>query len=157
MTLTPIHVRGTRGKGRNKKTWHPPDPQKLKERKRQRKDRDGDDAAAQGRATGAKRILRERVRSPPALIERLPVEILERIFLLSENLGFPRSSHRIGYSLSRPSFRTALIVAAFGPTWDMWFGCPRPLIQSYHGYLEDHDHVGGNPKFQVRENLVMCL
>ncbi|KAK0717105.1 hypothetical protein B0T26DRAFT_646438 [Lasiosphaeria miniovina] len=67
---------------------------------------------------------------------------------MSENLNLPRSSLRIGCLLSGRSFLSELAVAAFGPTWDLWFGCVRSQIRSYRDYEADYHRVGGNPEFQ---------
>jgi hypothetical protein len=101
---------------------------------------------------------KSRKRKPAALIESFPLEILERIFHFSQNLNFPRSSLRIGRSLSPRSFLLELIVSAFGPTWDVWFGCARGLLtigslQSYSGYRTDELRIGGDPDVQVRDAL----
>ncbi|KAK2075254.1 hypothetical protein P8C59_009397 [Phyllachora maydis] len=58
---------------------------------------------------------------------------------MSENLSFPRSSLRIGRLLSARTFLLELIVAAFRPAWDVWFGCPKKDIQSYYGWKRDPD------------------
>ena len=119
MKLTAVKVKG---KGR-KQTWQPPDPQRLT-RKRKLEDDD---------STGSNRLQRQRLsnriadkvrtrRKPASPLEQLPTEILERIFLLSGNLNFPRSSLRIGYLLSGRTFHSELIVTAFAPTWDFWYG-----------------------------------
>lgn len=72
----------------------------------------------------SKRTKRQKTRKPGATIEQLPNEILERIAVMSENLNFMRSSARIGLRLSNHSFRLELMISAFGPTWDQWFGIP---------------------------------
>ncbi|KAM7186593.1 hypothetical protein V8F33_011733 [Rhypophila sp. PSN 637] len=107
MAPTPIKVKG---KGPRKKAWAPPDPTKLK----RRHDGDADDDAL------ARRLARRR---KPALIEKLPTEILERIFFLSQNINFPRSSLRIGKIFSHPSALVQLTVEAFAPRWKLAFGC----------------------------------
>ncbi|KAK3367025.1 hypothetical protein B0T24DRAFT_634552 [Lasiosphaeria ovina] len=130
MKLTPVKVRG---KGPRKKGWRPPDPGRFK------------------RALGEARRSREKKnkkKKPAAPIERLPAEILEQILFMSENLNLPRSSLRIGRLLSGRSFLSELAVAAFGPTWDLWFGCVRSQIRSYRDYEADYHRVGGNPEFQ---------
>lgn len=99
------------------------------------------------------RSSKRRKTRPAALIEQLPLEILERIFLFSGNLSLPRSSLRIGYNLSGRSFRLELLVSAFAPTWDVWFGCTHGQegqVHSYYGYYTDTHRIGGDPDFQVR-------
>lgn len=81
--------------------------------------------------------LRKGKRTAP--LEQLPPEVLQQIFLMSENLSFPRSSLRIGRLLSARTFLLELIVAAFRPAWDVWFGCPKKDIQSYYGWKRDPD------------------
>ncbi|KAK3335720.1 hypothetical protein B0T19DRAFT_407277 [Cercophora scortea] len=150
MKFTPIKVRGK--KGARKQAWKPPNPEQFKRKRAQEEE---DDEMEEGQENNneshqpQRRRRRVKTKKPAALIEQLPVEILERIFLMSENLNFPRSSLRIGYFLSHASFLSELIVDAFTPTWDLWFGCPKWQIQSYHGYAEDHARIGGNPNFQT--------
>ncbi|KAL0466669.1 hypothetical protein QR685DRAFT_103019 [Neurospora intermedia] len=150
MKLTPIKVRGRRGR---KQPWQPPNPERFR---RKYLDDDEDEfneetgvIPSQVDKNGARRRRRVKTRKPAALIEQLPPEILERIFSMSENLNFPRSSLRIGYMLSARTFLMQLIVDAFSPTWDMWFGCPRKDIQSYRGYEKDGERMPGNPDFQT--------
>lgn len=88
-------------------------------------------------------------RAGSALIERLPLEVLEQIFLLSKNLNFPRSSLYIGRILSERVTLLRLVVEAFGPTWDLWFGCVPGTVCSYYGWERDGKRFGGDPKFQV--------
>ncbi|KAM7208860.1 hypothetical protein V8F20_000738 [Naviculisporaceae sp. PSN 640] len=130
MAPTPIKIKG---KGPRKKGWAPPDPSRFKEIKRQRQE---------------EHAARKRRKRQTPLIEQLPTEILEQIFLLSENLNFPRSSHRIGLSLSAPGLFLELTVGAFTPTWIIWLGCRRHNVNSYYGHLDDHERFGGNPDFQ---------
>ena len=148
---TPIKVKG---KGARKRAWAPPDPNRFKQVKRQRlNDEDtlseeSTDRIQSGSSSASIRPKRVKTKKPAALIEQLPTEIIEHIFLLSENLNFPKSSLRIGYILSHPSLLLELTVAAFTPTWEVWLGCRKPAVQSYYGYLDDHDRFGGNPDFQ---------
>lgn len=103
-----------------------------------------------------------RVRRPRAsdVEKSLPLEVLERIFWLSENVNFPRASPRLGRLFSGlPTLRKTFI-NAFGPTWEVWFGCVRgrrrdfPVVQSYVGWDEDAHHFGGNAGFQT--DLLAC-
>ncbi|EAA35673.1 hypothetical protein GE21DRAFT_218 [Neurospora crassa] len=150
MKLTPIKVRG---RGGRKQPWQPPNPERFR-----RKYLDGDEdefdeetgvIPSQVDKNGVRRRRRVKTRKPAALIEQLPPEILERIFSMSENLNFPRSSLRIGYMLSARTFLMQLIVDAFSPTWDMWFGCPRKDIHSYRSYEKDGERMPGSPDFQT--------
>ncbi|KAL2020963.1 hypothetical protein VTK56DRAFT_7737 [Thermocarpiscus australiensis] len=112
------------------------------------RERTDDIAAVENEDQDRRRRKRLRPRRPAALVEQLPTEILERIAFMSENLNFLRSSLRIGYLLSSKSFLTELLAAAFAPTWDQWFGCPRSKVHSYRGFLEDYERIGGSPDFQ---------
>ncbi|KAK3393095.1 hypothetical protein B0H63DRAFT_9933 [Podospora didyma] len=143
MKLTPIKLRG---RGR-KKSWAPPNPKRFK--RAAREDEEGQDSAIQRDGDGQQRQ-RKRIKAkkPGPRIEQLPAEILERIFIASENLNFPRSSLRIGFMLSARSLLSELLVAAFTPTWDLWFGCPKQLVHSYAGWEQDAARFGGNPNFQ---------
>ncbi|KAK4133313.1 hypothetical protein BT67DRAFT_404432 [Trichocladium antarcticum] len=67
---------------------------------------------------------------------------------MSMNFNFLRSSSRIGYRFSTKSFLTGLIVEVFGPTWEVWFGCPANKICSYHGLRRDDKRFGGDPWLQ---------
>jgi hypothetical protein len=83
------------------------------------------------------------------LVEQLPTEILQRILVLSRELNFPRASLDIGARLSHRSFLAELVVKAFVPTWDEWFGCLKRNVASYNGWLEDKDRFAGDSAFQV--------
>lgn len=150
MKLTPIKIRGRRGR---KQPWQPPNPERFKRKHHDSEEdefnEETDVIPSQVDKNGVRRRRRVKTRKPAALIEQLPPEILERIFSMSENLNFPRSSLRIGYMLSARTFLLQLIVDAFSPTWDMWFGCPRKDIQSYRGYEKDGERMGGNSGYQT--------
>ncbi|KAK3389018.1 hypothetical protein B0T20DRAFT_91866 [Sordaria brevicollis] len=148
MKLTPIKIRG---RGR-KQPWQPPNPERFKRKHHDEGDEHGEETGvvpSQVDKNGVKRRRRVKTRKPAALIEQLPPEILERIFSMSENLNFPRSSLRIGYMLSARTFLLQLIVDAFSHTWDLWFGCPRKDVISYRGYEKDGERMGGNAEFQT--------
>ncbi|KAI1125771.1 hypothetical protein F5Y10DRAFT_224310 [Nemania abortiva] len=146
MELTPIRVRGKRRAGGEYLPVAPPT-------KRLR------------RAPNQKKKPKAH-RSQPSYLERsLPLEVLEYIFWLSENINFPRASPRLGRLLSGPSTLRETFLSAFGPTWEVWFGCfngrdagyidgPFPMIHSYAGWEEDADRFGGNPNFQT--DLLAC-
>ncbi|KAK0615757.1 hypothetical protein B0T17DRAFT_539098 [Bombardia bombarda] len=139
-----------KGRGR-KKRWQPPDPQRFRRKREEEAAEEEKELAAHqdGNSSHVHRRRRIKTRKPPALIEQLPAEILERIFLMSENLNFPKSSIRIGCSLSGQSFLSELVISAFAPTWDLWFGCPRSQIKSYVDYAKDDLRLGGSPGFQT--------
>jgi len=140
MALTEVKVKG---KARPHNPWRPPPPRRPMKRRR-----DDDDETADDSSQGSRRKI-FKAKAPPAPIEELPTEILEPIIFMSGNLNFLRSSLRIGYRFSSTSFLTELCIAAFAPTWDMWFGYHRDEISSHHAYLWDPAHVQGNPDFQV--------
>ncbi|KAI0476148.1 hypothetical protein GGR56DRAFT_641403 [Xylariaceae sp. FL0804] len=136
MELTPIKVRGKRrlgGKGEG--LFEAP---RLKRPRRDIRPR------------------RKKSKPPTAsFIEReIPLEVLERIFWLSENVNFPRSNPRVGRLLSGASTLRETFIQAFGPTWDVWYGCMRSsnetnrTVQSYAGWEDDSARFGGNPEFQ---------
>ncbi|WYZ39293.1 hypothetical protein EsH8_III_001207 [Colletotrichum jinshuiense] len=108
MQLTPIRVRGKRGKAASSRS-----PTKQPAQKRT--------------SRLAERLSYKR----KSLLERqLPLEIIERIFVLSENLNFPRCSPLVGRLLSGRSTLVNLVIAAFHPTWDCWFGVDRRTIKT---------------------------
>ncbi|KAM3075877.1 magnesium ion transporter [Clarireedia jacksonii] len=57
-----------------------------------------------------------------SLLEKLPTELLETIFLLCLNLALPNCSPIIGAKLSSDIIYRKLIIAAFDPTWDAYLG-----------------------------------
>lgn len=61
---------------------------------------------------------RARAPRPPPFDRRFPLEIIERIFLLSQNLNLPRASPRLGWMLSSRRTLVETALAAFGPAWD---------------------------------------
>lgn len=52
-----------------------------------------------------------------SILERLPTELLEEIFLYCMNLNLPRASPIIAAKLSREAFYHKTIISAFGRTW----------------------------------------
>ncbi|KAI0405482.1 hypothetical protein F4802DRAFT_597038 [Xylaria palmicola] len=136
MELTPIKVRGKRrAQGERLVAARPP--------KRFKKDR-------------SQKKKPEIRRAKASEIEKsMPLEILERIFWLSENINLPRAGPRLGRLLSGRSTLRETFLTAFGPTWEVWFGCVNgrgggfPAVHSYAGWEEDEDRFGGNPSFQT--------
>ncbi|KZL86376.1 actin cortical patch protein [Colletotrichum incanum] len=138
MQLTPIKVRGKRGKAPSSKV-----PIKQPAQKRT--------SRLSSRLTTKRKSLLER---------QLPLEIIERIFVLSENLNFPRCSPLVGRLLSGRSTLVNLLIAAFHPTWDCWFGVDRRVLKTVlkRGATEDSPRVRrhesfpeffpGDPEFQ---------
>jgi hypothetical protein len=141
MELTPIKIKGKGGP--KKTTWKPPKPESVvPKRKRDETEEEGDEGAVEPPPRR-----RFKAKKPAAAIEELPTEILERIIFMSGNLNFLRSSLRVGYRFSSPSFRTELLEAAFAPTWDVWYGRGRPKVDLS---ILDLEPVPGDPDFQVR-------
>lgn len=134
MALTPVKIRGKRNR-KGEPAHEPRKVQKVGKRDNQNRPR----------------------RSKFSAIEMsLPLEVLERIFWFSENVNFPRASHLIGRLLSGVPTLHKTIIAAFGPTWDLWYRhnteWPRPRWPRSRRILESLD--SGNAKFQVCEILV---
>jgi hypothetical protein len=61
-------------------------------------------------------------------LERLPTELIERIFFFCMNLDLPRSSPVIGGKLSSEVIYLRSVISAFGPTWNDTFG--------FHKYID---------------------
>jgi hypothetical protein len=77
-------------------------------------------------------------------LERLPVELLEKIFLFCMNLDLPRSSPVIGGKLSSETTYNQTLINAFGPTWIESHGKPT------HGFSVVVNPMG-NPLVQVSQ------
>ncbi|KAM0282238.1 hypothetical protein ACHAQH_003102 [Verticillium albo-atrum] len=114
MPLTPIKVRGKRnGAAKKNKRVHPYDRSNS--------------------STPTPTLIRRiRPRKKSLLERQLPLEILERIFYLSENLAFPRCSPLLGRLLSGRQTLLGAAVAAFAPTWDAWYGVDQRRLQGFH-------------------------
>lgn len=132
MKLTPVKVRG---KGPRKSGFKPPNPKRLKLTTDQ---------------TGPGTSLFKQSSAAP--IEKLPVEILQKILILSGEHNFPRASLRIGMLLSHPSFIAEMVLKAFEPTWDLWLGCAKSQVHSYTGWYQDTERFGGDPELQVSQS-----
>ncbi|KAJ0160383.1 hypothetical protein CTA2_8073 [Colletotrichum tanaceti] len=127
MQLTPIKVRGKRGKAPSSKNSTKPPPRERKSRLSTR--------------LGTKR---------KSLLERqLPLEIIERIFVFSENLNFPRCSPLVGRLLSGRSTLVNLLISSFHPTWDCWFGVDWRTVKTVltHGATQDPRTVWRHENF----------
>ncbi|GAP93006.1 putative actin cortical patch protein [Rosellinia necatrix] len=141
MELTPIKARGKR-RPKGQQLPVAPSPKRPKRR------------PGHGERAGTRRPKASHIEMS------MPLEVLERIFWLSENVNFPRAGPRLGRLLSGPSTLRETFLAAFGPTWDVWFGCvddrgtAYPTVQSYVGWDRDRDRFGGNPNFQA--DLLAC-
>ena len=152
MNLTPIRVRGK--------------PNSAAATKRKAVSRASDSAAPGNDATepSSKRPrMKKAVKT--SLVEReLPLEILERIFIFSENLNLARASPLLGRMLSGRPTLVALVIQAFGPTWDTEIdtgkhGSPEIALRVLeHVATAVEDRSGrvetspilGNPDLQVR-------
>ncbi|KAI1434816.1 hypothetical protein GGR50DRAFT_377712 [Xylaria sp. CBS 124048] len=132
MELTPIKVRGKK-RALGEQTLVNPRPKRLKEDLSQKQ-------LAKPRRPKASRIEKS-----------MPLEVLERIFWLSENVNLPRASLRLGRMLSGVSTLRETFLTAFGPTWEVWFG--RLLHRDAVNEL-DESEFGGNPTFQT--DLLAC-
>ncbi|KAK0633295.1 hypothetical protein B0T14DRAFT_491495 [Immersiella caudata] len=155
--LIPIKIRG---KGPRKKAWQPPakaaSKSDSKKRSRSSINENGDTTDSFSSRRKRRREKLALKKAPGAPIERLPKEILEMILLWSENLNFPKASHRIGCVLSGESTFTRVVLSAFGPTWDLWFGVrPCEIVTYCTSWMEpgstvkDPKRMGGNPEFQT--------
>jgi hypothetical protein len=51
-------------------------------------------------------------------LEKLPTELLEKVFLYCMNFDLPRSSPILGGKLSSETMYTQTIIHAFGPHWE---------------------------------------
>lgn len=86
-------------------------------------------------------------RAKKSLLEReIPLEIMERFFILSENTNFPLCSPLLGRLLSGRQTLVATVIAAFGPTWEIGFGFK--YIEDCWSFLGQPTPTG-NPVFQV--------
>ncbi|KAK1846655.1 actin cortical patch protein [Colletotrichum chrysophilum] len=135
MKLTPIRVRGKR-----KAASSPSTPQPAQKRRSRLPAR------------------RDTKRATP--VEHMPLEILERILLFSENLNLLRCNNRIGALLSGRGTLINVIISAFHSTWDCWFGVDRHTIKtvlkrgatdesrSFRRYEKFPELFPGDPEFQ---------
>lgn len=135
MTLTPIKVRGKRGQP--KAANHGKRPNTNAEEVS-----NGDDQLA----TRVKRAKTHHKDKPE--LNKIPQEILERIFVASENLALSLVNHELYRRLSSNSVKYQLVGAAFGPTWDAWYGLDNDEVQSYCGWMSDAGRIAGDPALQ---------
>ncbi|KAE9380193.1 hypothetical protein N431DRAFT_432477 [Stipitochalara longipes BDJ] len=84
------------------------------------------------------------------LLEKLPTELLERVFLYCMNLELPRASPVISGKLSSEVVYLHTIITAFGPTWERWHGQP----EQFRNFKEKGPTINlngdfdGDPKLQ---------
>ncbi|KAI0019909.1 hypothetical protein F4780DRAFT_401218 [Xylariomycetidae sp. FL0641] len=137
MDLTPIKIRGKR-----RRRGEPP-ANVLPVAKRPK-----------AKATGIRKKAKPRASQVSYIEKEIPLEVLERIFWFSENVNLPRASLRFGRLLSGVSTLRETFIQAFGPTWEVWYGCVRDpattshTVHSYTGWEQDFSRFGGNPEFQ---------
>ncbi|KAI1642853.1 uncharacterized protein F4817DRAFT_351850 [Daldinia loculata] len=122
MELTPIKVRGKRRRGIEAAVATPKKRSKVVGKSKLHKSRRSRESKA-------------------SYLEKIPLEILERILWYSENVNLPRSSPLIGRLLSGRSTLRETFIVAFQPTWDSWFGCIGDRNDSTRP-------TEGNPDFQ---------
>lgn len=143
MKLTPIRIRGKRGqpkpdkKLKDKKRLGDADPEGLPEssskRARKHRGKDGD----------------ARMKNGLSRLSQLPQEVLERVFIASQNLCLPLVSRDLHHRLSSDSIKYQMVGAAFGSTWDAHYGTDKFEVASYDGWQWDVERTEGNPDFQV--------
>lgn len=129
MKLTPLKVRGKRTTGAPKK-------RKLCELRPEE-------------VTKPPRKFRKRPAKKSLLEREIPLEIMERFLILSENMNFPMCSPLLGRLLSGRHTLVAVVLAAFGPTWEVAFGAR--LIEDCWSFRGQGSPLG-NPVFQVRSD-----
>jgi hypothetical protein len=76
-----------------------------------------------------------------SLLERLPTELLEELFLYCMNIDLPRSSPVIGGKLSSEAVYTQTIIAAFKDSWERYYTSPSEFFRG---------PIHGDDKLQVR-------
>lgn len=70
-------------------------------------------------------------------LEKLPTELLEKVFLYCLNLNLPGSSPIIAAKLSSPTVFIQTVMAAFGPTWHDFVSSKQPPAEEVEdGYLQ---------------------
>lgn len=133
MELNPINVRGKR-----KRAGHAKQPRaSVRPRKRLAKGLSSN-APSQQQPRGGTRS-RAQARKISLIEEKVPFEILLRIFLYSENVNFARASHRIGKFLSDLQTRREVFIHAFAPQW----------LADRTAARDEEVRCMGNPELQV--------
>lgn len=152
MKLTPLKVRGKRGQSKTAKKASSASAQGKSrtqgneaadmtvvsetKRPKSRHGKDSDDAGG---------MLKKHL---PRL-SQLPQEMLERVFIASKNLSLPLVNRDLYRRLSNNSIKKQLVGAAFGPTWDAWYGLDGIEVSSYDGWISDAERVAGDSDFQA--------
>ncbi|KAG8167738.1 hypothetical protein KVR01_003427 [Diaporthe batatas] len=142
MRLTPIRVRGKRGqpkpdKKRKDDGFDEPDPQGLPAPKRARKHH-----AKQAKHGDP------RLKNGLSRLSQLPQEVLERVFVASQNLSLPLVSRDLHHRLSSDSIKYQMVGAAFRSTWDRYYGVDKFETSSYDGWQWDVRRIEGDHDFQ---------
>lgn len=78
------------------------------------------------------------------VLQNLPAEILESIFLYSANVALPRAAPVMGAKLSGRATLVRFLIWAFHDTWEQGFGNPRDWDAL------DKNNIGGDRHLQVR-------
>ncbi|KAF4448209.1 hypothetical protein F53441_8370 [Fusarium austroafricanum] len=115
MSLTPIHIRSKRKyHSANRPSPLRTPPSML-----------GDDARPSKKMRRSlSNVLASRATRWRPVLQALPTEILESIFLYSANVALPRSAPILGAKLSGRATLIRFIIWAFQDTWEQCFGAP---------------------------------
>lgn len=84
-------------------------------------------------------------------LERLPTELLERVFHFCLNLGLPRASPIVGAKLSSTTVFNGTMFAAFGPTWDSWYGREKVVEE-----VEGNDEISDDGDAELQSAVLRC-
>ncbi|KAI1408092.1 hypothetical protein F5Y13DRAFT_173345 [Hypoxylon sp. FL1857] len=96
-----------------------------------------------GRLGSRRQKAREEKETPR--LQSMPLEILEYIFYLSENINLPRSSPVIGRRLSGELIRRDFFIFAFEPVWERWLESHGDRFGDFYGLFFPSE---GDPKLQ---------
>ncbi|KAF5023506.1 hypothetical protein F66182_4457 [Fusarium sp. NRRL 66182] len=135
MSLTPVRIRGKRKRPSTSKPsafgipTSTPDSSQLLPAKKMRR--------------SLSNVLASRAARWRPVLQALPAEILESIFLYSANTALPRSAPVIGAKLSGRATLLRFIMWAFHDTWDQCFGIPQK-----EDILGKNNRVGGDRHLQ---------
>lgn len=144
MELTPIRVRGKRGqpaRSDEASTSHQDTPDQQVGQPPQKRSRLHHSRSA----SGIGGVLRKDI----SRLLQLPQEVLERVFIASKNLSLPLVNRELRRRLSTDSIKYQLVGAAFGPTWDAWYGIDNYEFHSYVSWGLDMAGIEGDAAFQV--------
>lgn len=150
MKLTPIRVRGRRGKHPDLPSVHSASKRKAGE------DSDGASSLSQSAKKNKSRRPKDRgggqlVKGVPLLLQ-LPQEILERVCIASQNLELAHVNRELYQRLSSNLIRKQHVMTAFGPTWDEFFGVDRDNAV-WLCHPPDVRNTKGNPEKQASEQV----